>query len=79
MKYEPTTKSAIEYAKNNKLEEWIHLFLCNDGENVAFSDGVKLEPRKYQAPKLMSLNLFARCYGPEHGIRWQVPAEKIFY
>ena len=78
MKYEPTTKSAIEYANSNKLEEWIHLFLEGEGDNKAFSDGLKLEPRKYQAPKLMSLNLFARCCGPECGIRWQVPAEDFF-
>ncbi len=26
MKYEPTTASAIEFANENKLEEWIHFF-----------------------------------------------------
>ena len=78
MTYKPTSKSAIEYATHDKLEEWIHLFLCGEGDNKPFSDGLKLAPRKYDAPKLMSLNLFARCCGPEEGIRWQIPVEGFF-
>ena len=73
VKYEPTTTSAIEFANNNKLEEWIHTFLCNEGDNKDFSEGLKLEPRKYLTPKLMNLDLFERCCGPEEGLRYQIP------
>lgn len=72
MKYEPTTKSAIEFANNNELEKWVHLFLCNEGDNIPFSEGLKLEPRKYYAPVLMNLNLFARCCGPENNVKFQI-------
>ena len=77
MTFEPTTTSAIEYSKKNKLEEWIHLFLCgdeNDGGNEDFSKGLKLEPRKYYSPCLMDLNRFERCCGPEEGMKFRIPA-----
>jgi hypothetical protein len=77
MCFEPTTTSAIEYSKNNKLEEWIHLFLCRNeknGGNEAFSKGLKLEPRKYYSPCLMNLNKFQRCCGPEEDMKYRVPA-----
>ncbi len=72
MNYKPTTTSAIEFADKNKLEEWIHLFLCNEGDNKPFSEGLKLEPRKYYSPILMKLDLFERCCGPEEGIKYQI-------
>lgn len=55
MIFEPTTKSAIEYAEQNNLEEWIHTFLCGEGDNKGFSDGLKDEERQYTAPQLMNL------------------------
>lgn len=73
MNYKPTTSSAIEFAQNNSLEEWVHLFLCNEGNNQSFSDGLRLEPRKYLAPKLMNLDQFERCCGPEDGMKFQIP------
>ena len=73
MKYEPTTASAVEFAKHGRLEEWIHLFLCNEGDNKAFSDGLKLEPRRYSASEIMRLDLFERCCGPEDGIKHYIP------
>ena len=78
MKYEPTAASANEYAKNNKLEEWVHTFLRNEGNNVDFSDGLMLEDRIYFAPKKMSLNLFERCCGPEKGMKFQIPSEGFY-
>ncbi len=73
MKYEPTTASAAEFSNSGRLEEWVHTFLCNEGNNVPFSEGLKLEPRKYRAPHLMDLGLFERCCGPEDGIKFQIP------
>ncbi|MCL2531900.1 MAG: hypothetical protein FWE40_07065, partial [Oscillospiraceae bacterium] len=74
MKYKPTTTSAIAFAQAERLEEWLHLFLCNEGGNREFLDGLKLEPRIYAAPRLMDLNLFARCCGPEEDLKWTIPA-----
>lgn len=73
MKYKPTTTSAIEFSNCDHLEEWVHLFLSNEGNNKALSDGLKLESRKYFGPIKMNLNLFERCCGPEEGIKYQIP------
>lgn len=70
--FKATTKSAIEYARQNNLEEWIHTFLCGEGDNKGLSDGLKLEKRYYQEPKLMDLDLFQRCYGPEPGLKYSI-------
>ena len=70
--FEATLKSAMEYAGQNKLEEWVHEYLCGEGDNKGFSDGLKLEPREYEGPKLMNLDLFARTYGPEPGMAYSI-------
>jgi len=72
--YSPTASSAIAFASAERLEEWVHLFLCGEGGNKAFSDGLKLEPRIYRAPRRMDLSLFERCCGPEDGIKFQISA-----
>ena len=74
MRYEPTTTSAIAHASHGRLEEWVHLFLCNEGCNVPFSDGLKLEPRRYTGPQQMDLCLLIRCCGPEDNMKFQEPA-----
>ena len=77
MIFKPTTASAIEYAQQYKLEEWIHLFLCRDdkdGGNESFSKGLKLKPRKYYSPCLMDLNNFVRCCGPEEDMKYRIPS-----
>ncbi|MDO4459327.1 MAG: ParB N-terminal domain-containing protein [Clostridia bacterium] len=40
-------ESALEFDKNNKIEEWIQLFLRNDGDNLPLADGLLLEERCY--------------------------------
>ena len=73
IEYAPTTASAIEFAAANRLEEWLHLFLCKEGSNKALSDGLKLQPRRYYPPKMMELCEFERCCGPEASMTFQVP------
>jgi hypothetical protein len=75
MEYKPTLSSAINFSNVNRLEEWIHLFLCGEGDNKVFSDGLKLEPRHYFAPEMFSLDNFERCCGPEKHMKFQVPEE----
>ena len=77
MEYEPTLSSAINFSKINRLEEWLHLFLCKEGNNKAFSEGLKLEPRRYYAPKLFELSKFTRCCGPEKNMKYQVDNENF--
>ncbi len=37
-----TVDEAIEFAKRGEIEEWVHLFLNSVGDNVPFSEGLKL-------------------------------------
>jgi len=77
MEYKPTLSSASNYADVNRLEEWIHLFLCGEGNNKDFSDGLKLRPRKFFAPEIMSFSKFERCCGPECNMKFQIPEENF--
>ena len=72
MEYKPTSSSAIEFSNADKLEEWIHLYLCGEGNNKPFSDGLKLEPRRYLMPKMTLLDTFNRDCGPEENMKWRL-------
>ena len=78
MEFKSTTASSIEFANENKLEEWVHLFLCSEGNNKPFSDGLKLEPRFFHSPQIIDLEIFNRCCGPEKGIKHQIPSNDFF-
>lgn len=75
MEYKCTLSSAQEYAKNGKLEEWVHTYLLSDGHNKGFSDGLKLFDRYFLGPIKMPLSLFFRCCGPEANMKYRVNAE----
>lgn len=49
---------AMEYAKRNKIDEWIQLFLRNDGKNIAPADGLLLEKRYYLGPVRVDISEF---------------------
>lgn len=75
MKYAGTLTSAMEWAQQGRLEEWVHLYLLSDGHNREFSDGLHLVDRQFLGPVTMPLRLFHRCCGPEEGMRWQIPEQ----
>lgn len=75
MEYENTLSSAIGYAGNGKLEEWVHTYLLSDGHNKEFSEGLKLFDRYFLGPVKMPLSLFKRCCGPEENMKWRIPKE----
>lgn len=77
MEYKSTTSSAIGYAKNGKLEEWVHTYLLSDGHNKEFSDGLKLLDRYFLGPVKMPLSLFKRCCGPEETMQYVVSEESF--
>ena len=72
LEYQRTLSSAAEYARAGKLEDWVHIYLLSDGHNKAFSDGLKLFDRRFYGPVNMPLSLFARCCGPEEGMKWRM-------
>jgi hypothetical protein len=75
MEYRSTLTSAQEYARNGKLEDWVHSYLLSDANNKEFSDGLKLLNRLFLGPIKMPLSLFSRCCGPEESMKWKVDAE----
>lgn len=75
MYYKGTLSSAEEYAKNGKLEEWIHAYLLSDGHNKDFSEGLKLYDRYFLGPIKMPFSLFTRSCGPEENMKWRVGSE----
>ena len=75
MEYKPTSASAIEYARTGNLEEWIHLFLCGEGNNKPFSEGLKIQPRRFRAPVMIAIDTFKRSCGPEEGMKWRIDSK----
>jgi len=70
-----TLKSAFQYAEAGKIEEWVHLFLNGEGNNVSFSDGLRLENRYYFGPLKFKLDMFVRCCGPEANNKYVIDCE----
>lgn len=75
MEYKSTLSSAVGYAGNGRLEEWIHTYLCSDGHNRELSDGLKRFDRYFLGPIKMPLSLFSRCCGPEETMKYRIPQE----
>lgn len=48
----------MEYANQHKVEEWLQLFLRNDGKNCELADGLLLEERYYLGPVKTDITKF---------------------
>lgn len=75
--YKSTLSSAMSYAFHDKLEDWVHAYLRSDGNNQAFSDGLKLLDRYYLGPMKMPLSLFHRLCGPEEDMKYVINEEQF--
>ncbi|MBQ8402198.1 MAG: ParB N-terminal domain-containing protein [Clostridia bacterium] len=75
--YSRTLTTACAFAAEGRIEEWIHTYLCTDGHNKPFSDGLKLTERFYIGPIEMPLSLFTRCCGPEESMQWRVDEDSF--
>ena len=66
-----TLEISKEYLDKNQLEDWIQLFLRNDGHNVALADGLLKEERCYTGIVDFDLNLLKniKAGAPEYLIR----------
>jgi hypothetical protein len=69
-----TVDEAIEFSKQGGIEGWVHLFLNSVGNNVPFSEGLKLEKRYWTGTLLISLDKLTRCCGPEE---WEIEINKF--
>ena len=66
-----TLEISKEYLDKNQLEDWIQLFLRNDGHNVALADGLLKEERCYTGIVDFDLNLLGNIQAgaPEYLIQ----------
>ncbi len=53
-----TLSQAKYYHDNGKIDEWLQLFLRNDGKNLALADGLLLEKREYFGLIKLDLSCF---------------------
>lgn len=65
-----TVEEAMSFSKEERIEEWVHLFLNSVGDNVPFSEGLKLEKRYWTGPLLIKLDKLKRCCGPEPNMEY---------
>ena len=70
--YNKTFSSVQTFARENKIDEWIHTYLHDAGKNIPFSDGLKLFERYYIGPIKMPTDLFERNTGPEEGMKYKI-------
>ena len=78
MKFFATLSSALEYSKHGMIEEWVHLFLNDEGNNIPFSDGLKLEKRYFIGPIEIPLSILSRCCGPEENMKYVIEKDGFY-
>ena len=67
------TRTALEYAQQGRLEEWIHPYLkAGTWKNLGLSEGLKRQPRWWRGPLKLPLSDLARCLGVEEGMEYSV-------
>ena len=67
------TGTAQKYARQGKLEEWIHKYLlAGKWTNPGLSAGLKLQKRWWKGPVEVSLTDLLRAVGPEAGMEYRV-------
>lgn len=57
MKFGTLTQAKM-YHDNGKIEEWLQLFLRNDGKNIELADGLQLEKREYLGLLKLKMSYF---------------------
>lgn len=70
---------ALEDITKLGVENWIHNFLNNEGDNPDFSKGLKLAKRYYLGPVKFKLDLIERICGPESEMKYKIDPEYFQY
>ena len=67
------TGSVRRYARERKLEEWVHRYLlAGTWANLGLSTGLRLQKRWWNGPVEVNLIDLSRAVGPEPGMEYQV-------
>jgi hypothetical protein len=70
------TLSAQRYAREGRIEEWVHRYLTSGGwANPGFSEGLKKEKRWWVGPVEVELAALSRAVGTEPEREYQVDEE----
>jgi hypothetical protein len=70
------TLSVLGYAREGRLEEWVHNYLTTGSwANPGFSEGLRKAKRWWYGPVEFPLAALSRCVGPEPGMEFQVSNE----
>ena len=76
LKYSKTLSSARAYGEAGRMDEWLHLYLNGDGENVRLWEGLKRFDRYYFSPALFPVRLLRRCAGPEAEMEFRIDRDR---
>jgi hypothetical protein len=68
-------ETAQAFAKEGRIEEWVHAFLTTEGKNIPLSEGMKRQKRYWIGPVLLPLSRLTRCCGPEEHMKYKTPLE----
>lgn len=68
--------SALAYARDGRIEEWVHDFLLAQGNNPALSEGLKKQKRYWYGPAEITLNKLQRTAGPEPEMPYRSQSEE---
>ena len=72
------TFSALAWAKDGRLEEWVHHYLLSGkggSTNPAFSAGLKREMRWWNGPIQLNLEILSPAVGPDPEMEYVVEEE----
>ena len=79
MGHKYSLKGALACKDKPCLEEWIHGFLLNEGNNEGLSIGLKKEKRIFNGPVNMLVEHLTRVCGPEEGMLYYEPKVNFDY
>jgi hypothetical protein len=67
--------SALDAARRNSIERWVHDYLMGPGRNEPFAVGLGLRQRFWDGPVLIATSRLRRKCGPEPDMPFRVPTE----
>ncbi|HWI62172.1 MAG TPA: chromosome partitioning protein ParB [Symbiobacteriaceae bacterium] len=70
-----TPEHVMQYAKEGRLEEWIHAFLLGPGNNEGLSTGLRLQERFWIGPLELPLSRLSPAAGPDEGYEYVMPRD----
>ena len=71
-------ESSISFGREGRIEEWVHDFLSNEGNNMPLLEGLKKQKRFWHGPIEIKLNQLRRTAGPEPEMPYRSISEQAW-